>query len=84
MDNIKALVEIRRKFRQETNKKVTDINCDGYTLEYTQWVQKELVKKLTIQVVSKCDYCECVEKEVLMLPHSNTPYCAECGKNIKQ
>ena len=39
---------------------------------------------LPLQRVSNSVYCECTEKEVLMLPHSNTPYCAECGKNIKQ
>ena len=45
---------------------------------------QKLVKKLAIPLVSNSVYFDCTEKEVLILPHSNTPYCAECGKNIKQ
>jgi len=40
--------------------------------------------KIAMQCIDDVIYCKCGEKEVLMLPHSNTPYCAECGKNIKQ
>jgi hypothetical protein len=77
----------------EIKKLVGDLHCMGtygmVELELTKIENyvKELegkVKNLTIPRVSNSVYCECVEKEVLMLPHSNTPYCAECGKNIKQ
>ena len=47
-------------------------------------LQKCKVENLHTQRVSNSVYCDCAEKEVLILPHSNTPYCAECGKNIKQ
>ncbi len=44
MDN-KILKELRERFKKETGKKVGELG-KVYSLEYTQWLQKELVKKL--------------------------------------
>tara|TARA_B110001450_G_scaffold244949_1_gene257551 strand:+ start:258 stop:518 length:261 start_codon:yes stop_codon:yes gene_type:complete len=46
-------------------------------------VQDEL-NLLNIHVVSKSFYCECNEPLELRMIPNGTPYCEECGKNIKQ
>ena len=35
-------------------------------------------------IVSKSFYCECDEPLELRMIPNGTPYCEECGKNIKQ
>jgi len=52
MDNNKILSELRKRFRKETGKPVADRETI-YTYDYTIWLQKELVKKLNIDDVSK-------------------------------
>ena len=41
-------------------------------------------KALNIHVVSKSFYCKCNEPLELRMIPNGTPYCEECGKNIKQ
>ena len=70
MDNIKTLIEIRRKFRQETKQKVGDINGNTYTIEYTQWLQNELVKNLSLCAVGSslpkvCKGCGSLSTKVI-------------------
>ena len=82
-----------KKYTEEELKQVFESRSNCYadsdevimTMDKDRFIEvlKEL-KILPIQRVSNSAYCDCPEKEVLMLPHSNTPYCAECGKNIKQ
>jgi len=49
-----------------------------------QLADKALTKALLIHGVVKSFYCQCDEPYEQRLPHSNTPYCGECSKNIKQ
>jgi hypothetical protein len=80
MDN-KILKELRERFKKETGKKVGELG-KVYSLEYTQWLQKELVKKLTIPVVPKqselllCGFCE-VETEHIVYNSGNLQ-CKKC------
>lgn len=52
MDELKILLDLRRTYRQETGEKVAG-RRDVYTVDYTQWLQKQLVNKLLIQGVVK-------------------------------
>ena len=42
----KLLLELRNEFRVQTGEKVGCSKSISYTMEYTQWLQKRLIKKL--------------------------------------
>lgn len=42
----KLLLELRNEFRAQTGEKVGCSKSFGYTMEYTQWLQKRLIEKL--------------------------------------
>lgn len=76
MDN-KMLKKIREQFKKETGKKVGELG-KVYSLEYTQWLQKELVKKLTIPVN------DCSEQWHVLSANMGDGKCSQCGKTLTE
>ena len=79
MDNNKILLELRKRFRKETGKPLADRETI-YTYDYTIWLQKELVKKLNIDDVSK--RCNMYESKTFYFEDSDK--CENCGKVFKE
>ena len=44
--SLSLLSELRKEFRAQTGEKVGCSKSIGYTIEYTQWLQKRLIEKL--------------------------------------
>ena len=44
--SLNLLLELRNEFRAETGEKVGCSKSIGYTMEYTQWLQRRLIEKL--------------------------------------
>jgi len=44
--SLSLLSELRNEFRAQTGEKVGCSKSIGYTIEYTQWLQKRLIEKL--------------------------------------
>ena len=44
--SLNLLLELRNEFRAQTDEKVGCSKSIGYTMEYTQWLQRRLIEKL--------------------------------------
>ena len=76
-------MDLETKFKKETGFDAYENNNSRPKVPsdyYVEWLEEQL----TLAIVSKSFYCECNEPLELRMIPNGTPYCEECGKNIKQ